>query len=65
LYIVRGDVAQEDGIKVDDAWLAKPKEDGTPRTSMGIIVKDIKREPHKEIWNKWTGRFKDGWEWLP
>lgn len=65
LFIVRGDVAKEDGALIDEAWLAKPKKDGTRRKSMGPIIKDVDREPHREIWDKWTGRFKDGWEWLP
>jgi len=65
LFIVRGDIAREDGLFVEEAWLAKPKRDGTMRkASMGPILKDNAREPHREIWDKWTGRFKDGWEWL-
>jgi len=65
LFIIRGDIASEDGHTVHDAWLAKPTRDGNERKgSAGVMVKDIKREPHRTIWEKWNKSFLDGWEWM-
>jgi HTH-type transcriptional regulator, competence development regulator len=66
LFIVRGDLAKEDGLKILAKWLEKKNKDGSNRKdTMGVILKDVVRDPHREIWDRWTGRFKDGWEWLP
>jgi HTH-type transcriptional regulator, competence development regulator len=66
LFIVRGDLAKEDGLEILAKWLEKKNKDGSDRKdTMGVILKDVNRDPHREIWDRWTGRFKDGWEWLP
>lgn len=61
LFIIPAKVAANDGLLAHNLYLSRGKK------GIGVVIKDVKREPHKAIMDRWKRCFlyPDAVDWLP
>ena len=61
LFIIPARIAAKDGLLAHDLYLSRGKK------GIGVVIKDVEREPHRSIMDRWKRCFLHpvSVDWLP